>query len=75
MLKLMSGNESEQVDGPWLGYEEAAAYTHLSESYLRKLVMRGAIPFRKVGKRVVFSQPELDGWISRNGQMNADSAA
>ena len=63
----MSEHESEQIGGPWLNYEGAAEYTGLSDSYLRKLVMDDLIPFRQVGRRVLFSRVALDRWINRNG--------
>lgn len=74
MLKVMSDHEAEQVGGPWLSYEKAASHTDLSESYLRQLVMAEKIPYHKVGRRVLFSVPELDRWIS-NGGTTADEAA
>jgi excisionase family DNA binding protein len=69
MLKIMSDHDPEKLDGPWTDYEGAAERTTLSETYLRQLVMAGRIPFRKVGKRVLFSIPALDEWVSRNGTM------
>lgn len=66
----MSNLDSEKLNGPWIGYEGAAVHTNLSETYLRQLVMSGEIPFRKVGKRVLFSVPALDEWVSRNGSMD-----
>lgn len=75
MLKLMSDHDSEQVGGPWLSYEKAAAHTDLSESYLRQLVMAERVPYRKVGRRVLFSVPELDAWVSRGGAMADDQDA
>lgn len=65
----MSDPESEQIGGPWLGYEAAAKHTDLSETYLRQLVSAGKIPFRRLGRRVLFSVPALDSWVSRNGEM------
>lgn len=69
MLKIMSDNESEQLDGPWVGYAGAHEHTGLSVAWLRELVMGRRIPFRKVGKRVLFSVPALDQWVSNNGAM------
>lgn len=74
MLKLMSEGDSEQVSGPWVGYTGAHEHTGLSEAWLRELVMKERIPFKKVGRRVLFSVPELDRWIS-NGGSTADEAA
>lgn len=69
MPKLMSNDAPEQVSGPWVGYTGAHEHTGLSEAWLRELVMKGRIPFKKVGKRVLFSVPELDRWISSGGDM------
>ncbi len=68
MLKLMSDNDSEQLEGPWVGYAGAHEHTGLSQAWLRELVMNKRIPFKKVGKRVLFSVPALDRWISNNGE-------
>lgn len=50
--------------GPWMDYARAEAYTGLSYSYLTKLVASRQIPFRKVGRRVLFPIPALDEWIN-----------
>lgn len=71
----MSASHTEQLSGPWIGYEEAATHTDLSETFLRQLVMRREIPFRKIGKRVLFSVPALDQWISTNGASVTEPAA
>lgn len=63
----MGNPEPEQLHGPWTGYEGAAEHVGLPASSLRKMVMKREIPFRKVGKRVLFSVPALDEWVSRNG--------
>jgi excisionase family DNA binding protein len=63
----MSESTTEQVRGPWVGYFGAHEHTGLSEAWLRELVAAKRIPFRKLGKRVLFSVPELDEWISREG--------
>lgn len=70
----MRGNEAEQVSGPWVGYAGAHEHTGLSEAWLRELVMKKRIPFKKVGRRVLFSVPELDAWISRGGDMESEAA-
>lgn len=71
----MSEPESEQLEGPWLGYAAAHEHTGLSEAWLRELVMTRRIPFKKVGKRVLFSVPALDRWISNNGESSDRDAA
>lgn len=71
----MSERESEQLEGPWLGYEDAAKHTGLSGTYLRQLVMAKKLPFRKVGRRVLFSVPALDRWINSNGAKPVERSA
>lgn len=66
----MTYSTPEQDSGPWTGYDGAANHTNLSKTFLRQLVMEDRIPFRKIGKRVLFSIPALDTWISQNGAMN-----
>lgn len=70
----MSAPDTDQIAGPWVGYEAAAKHTDLSETYLRQLVMRGEIPFRRIGRRVLFSVPVLDAWVSQNGSMDSATA-
>ncbi len=65
----MPNQTVEQLSGPWLSYDDAAKHTTISEHTLRKLVMRKEIPFKKVGRRVLFSATALDEWVSRNGEM------
>lgn len=74
MPKLMSDHDSDQLDGPWVGYVGAHEHTGLSLAWLHELVMEKRIPFRKVGKRVLFSVPALDQWINRNGEMEGSGA-
>lgn len=64
----MSVHESEQLEGPWIGYDDAAKHTGLSGTWLRQLVMRDEIPYRRVGRRVLFSRPALDRWINDGGK-------
>lgn len=74
MLKVMTDHDSEQLDGPWVGYTGAHEHTGLSEAWLRELVMHKRIPFRKVGRRVLFSVPALDRWINDGGEIQSTAA-
>ena len=47
----------------WLSIEQAAEYTTFAVVTLRKLAYRGAIPFYKKGRRVVFKREEIDIWM------------
>jgi excisionase family DNA binding protein len=50
-----------------LNLEKAAAYLHVSKSYLYKLTSRNQIPYYKPsGKLVYFDKKELDQWILQN---------
>lgn len=75
MLKVMSDTSTEKLSGPWVGYTGAHEHTGLSQAWLRELVAKGRIPFKKVGKRVLFSIPALDEWISRGGREDDEPAA
>lgn len=46
-----------------LKLNEAAQYLSLSESYIRRLVARGEIPYVKVGRALRFSIASLNRWI------------
>ena len=47
----------------WLSIEQAAEYTTFAVVTLRKMVYRGAIPFYRKGRRVVFKREEIDNWM------------
>lgn len=47
----------------WLSVQQAAEYTTFAVVTLRKMVYRGAIPFYRKGRRVVFKREELDSWM------------
>lgn len=50
-----------------LTFDEVAAYTGLSKSYLYKLTSRSDIPFyRPNGKQLYFNKDEIDSWLLRN---------
>ncbi|MEQ9374123.1 MAG: helix-turn-helix domain-containing protein [Imperialibacter sp.] len=50
-----------------LNFEEGAAYTGLSKSYLYKLTSSGSVPcYKPKGKMVYFSRLELDQWLLQN---------
>ena len=52
-----------------LTFDEVAAYTGLSKSYLYKLTSAGLIPHSKPsGKILFFSKEEIDTWLLRNRQ-------
>lgn len=50
----------------WLTVDQAAAYLHVSKSWIYKRTMdgNGKIPFHKIGKKLAFRQSELDDFIS-----------
>lgn len=43
--------------------EETAKFLKRSPSAIRKLVLRGKIPFRRVGGRICFIEREIVEWI------------
>tara|TARA_B110000967_G_C18701208_1_gene467933 strand:- start:500 stop:796 length:297 start_codon:yes stop_codon:yes gene_type:complete len=50
-----------------LNFEEVAAYTGLSKSYLYKLTSSGGIPcFKPQGKHIYFNKQEIDSWLMQN---------
>ena len=58
----------------WLSIEQAAEYTTFAVVTLRKMIYRGAIPFYRKGRRVVFKREEIDSWMgtSRVEPVDAD---
>jgi excisionase family DNA binding protein len=50
-----------------LNFEDVAAYTGLSKSYLYKLTCSGGIPcYKPQGKHIYFNKPEIDKWLLQN---------
>jgi excisionase family DNA binding protein len=47
-----------------IGIDEACSLTGYSKATIYKMTFTGEIPFRKYGKRLVFSRKELSEWIS-----------
>lgn len=48
------------VNGAWLDVKAAAAYLGGSERWLRRLVADSRVPYRKLGRQVVFRRKELE---------------
>ncbi|NDK56814.1 helix-turn-helix domain-containing protein [Pontibacter fetidus] len=58
-----------------LNFDEAAAYTGLSKSYLYKLTSSARIPhFKPQGKHIYFNKLEVDMWLQRNPTKPIDGA-
>lgn len=50
-----------------LNFDEVAAYTGLSKSYLYKLTCSGGVPcFKPQGKQIYFNKQEIDNWLLQN---------
>jgi len=45
-------------------YDDAAAYLNLSTASLRRMVRANAVPFVRLGRRVVFPVAALDEWLT-----------
>lgn len=50
-----------------LNFDEVAAFTGLSKSYLYKLTCSGGIPcYKPQGKHIYFNKPEIEKWLLQN---------
>ena len=50
-----------------LNFDEVAAFTGLSKSYLYKLSCSGGIPcYKPQGKHIYFNKPEIESWLLQN---------
>lgn len=58
-----------------LNFDEVAAYTGLSKSYLYKLTSLGSIPhYKPNGKNIFFQREEIENWLLSNRIMtNAEA--
>jgi excisionase family DNA binding protein len=53
-------------DNSLMNCEQASQYLCLSESYVRKAVVRRTIPFVRIGKRTLFRRSDLENWIEEH---------
>jgi excisionase family DNA binding protein len=53
----------QKVEIKYVDYSTASEHLGVSESSLRRHVMNQAIPFFKLGKRVLFTITDLDVWM------------
>ena len=51
------------VNGALLGVPEAAAYLGGSERWLRRLLDRGLVPCKRIGRNIYFKRDWLDEFI------------
>ena len=51
-----------------MDYRGLAVYVKLAEGTLRHKVMRGEIPYFKIGSSVRFSKKRIDGWLEEHNQ-------
>ena len=68
--KLNSINKKITLPLNWLTVSELAGYLKVSESYIRKLIARGELPFKRVGTsgKIVFHRKEVDLYLLNNCQ-------
>lgn len=53
-----------QEDSTTMNVPEVADYIGCSTSMVRKLIRKKAIPFYKVGTKIIFKKSVIDMWIS-----------
>jgi excisionase family DNA binding protein len=58
----------------YLSLREAAEYVNLSKSFLYRRTMNKEIPFRKVGKKILFEPVELKAWVEAHAVVPAQGA-
>lgn len=46
-----------------MDYSELALYLSVSESYLRRMVMKRSIPYIKIGRSVRFKKQRIEAWL------------
>jgi excisionase family DNA binding protein len=58
-----------------MNYQSLAAYLKMAEGTLRHYVMRGEIPFAKIGAQVRFLKGEIDRWLLERNRRPAGKRA
>ena len=61
-------NVNQALPDEVMSYKELSVYLKLSQGTLRQKVMKGEIPFSKIGGSVRFSKKTIDGWFEENQQ-------
>jgi excisionase family DNA binding protein len=51
-----------------MDYKGLSAYLKMAQNTLRHKVMRGEIPFFKIGKSVRFSKKYIGAWLEKHGK-------
>lgn len=54
-----------------LDIKDLSIYLNVSVSLLRKLVRRNAIPYNRIGVKLMFQKSEIDKWLKDN-QFNCE---
>jgi excisionase family DNA binding protein len=60
--------------GPWLTAKDAAAYLSMTRAALYQSVRRGSVQAYRMGRRIRFRQPELDGLFEKGYVVRASGA-
>jgi excisionase family DNA binding protein len=53
-----------KIDGALLDLRTAAAYLGGNERWLRRLLERGVVPCRRIGRNVFFKKAELEEFVN-----------
>lgn len=62
-MKLPTAHPIPMPTAAVLDVRNAAALLGMSEKALRHLVERRRIPFRRLGRKIIFLKTELDAWL------------
>jgi predicted DNA-binding transcriptional regulator AlpA len=66
----------EQFAMPRLTVKEAAAFLHVSTSFLDKLRVKGGGPiYSKVGAKVIYDAADLEAWIDLRKRVSTSAAS
>lgn len=63
ILEELKRNEQAVVPSDRISLQETAQITGLRKSTLYKMTMTGAIPYMKLGKRLIFSRKSILEWM------------
>ena len=66
--------EAPEPGGGVFDYKSLSAYLNVAQVTLRHWVMKGAIPFTKMGRRVGFDKREIELWLERNTRYSLKAA-
>jgi predicted DNA-binding transcriptional regulator AlpA len=60
------------INNTYLTHKMLVQYVRLGSSTIYRLKSENKIPYRKIGKRLIYVKSEIDDWIMEHSTINLD---